>query len=227
MTQVSLRAILVSRRYIRIRRRRDAGNYPGSREGIKPTMPMPPAPATTRVLPRTRPLPASIAMVADSTAWFVRLMALTFSRYVLAEDVLVINRSPMLSNIAPVSLMCIVLLMSGGWSSGLYRERYIVGSLDNLRTLMVVTFVVWLVLAIVDHATVAIARNVVPAVLPAALILMGAVRLIYRYFVGRRVAPRRIRRAHTASGCRGTGPLSSASDEGGPAIGLPCGGLHR
>lgn len=147
------------------------------------------AAAEPQVSRRTRPLPAWIGIVADSTAWFVTLMVLTISRYLLAEDALTLDWTSVLSNIALLTLMCIALFAAGAWISGLYRHRYIVGSLDEVRTLTVVTFAVWLVFGIVVLATVAIPRSVVLAVFPTVLLLMGGVRLTYRQFVERRVGP--------------------------------------
>lgn len=153
-------------------------------------MTMPPEPsATPQVSRRTRPLPAWIALISDTTAWFVTLMVLTISRYLLSDDGMVIDWTPVLSSVALISLMCIVLFVGGSWVSGLYRNRYIVGSLDEVRTLSVVTFAVWLVFAIVVLATVAIPRSVVLAVFPTVLLLMGGVRLTYRQFVERRAGP--------------------------------------
>ena len=138
---------------------------------------------------RTRPLPAWIGIVADSSAWFATLMVLTISRYLLADDALTLNWTSVLSNIALLTLMCMALFAASAWISGLYRHRYIVGSLDEVRTLTVVTFAVWLVFGIVVLATVAIPRSVVLAVFPTVLLLMGGVRLTYRQFVERRVGP--------------------------------------
>lgn len=146
-------------------------------------------PAATQVSRRTRRLPAWIALIADATAWFVSLLVLTFSRYLLAGDGLVSDWSSVLSSVALVSLMCIVLFAAGSLMSGLYRHRYIVGSLDEARMLAVVAFAVWVVFAIVDLATVAIPRSVVLPVFPTVLLLMGAVRLAYRHFMERRVGP--------------------------------------
>lgn len=150
--------------------------------------PEPPA-APAQVSRRTRPLPAWMGFVADSTSWFVTLMVLTISRYLLADDDLALNWTSVLSNVALLTLMCMALFAAGGWISGLYRHRYIVGSLDEVRTLTVVTFGVWLAFGIVVLATVAIPRSVVLAAFPTVLLLMAGVRLTYRQFVERRVGP--------------------------------------
>lgn len=74
---------------------------------------------------------------------------LTVSRYLLADEDLAVEWTPVLSNVALLTLMSIGLAAIGGWVSGLYRRRYIVGSLDELRIPTIVTFSVWFVFAIV------------------------------------------------------------------------------
>lgn len=126
-------------------------------------------------------------MVGDSTAWFIAILALTVSRFLLADDGVEVDWSPVLRNVALMALLCIALSGAGGWLSGLYRHKYVVGSLDELKALTGVAFATWLLFAIVVMATVAIPRSVVLAAFPTVLLLMGAVRLVFRHMVESRV----------------------------------------
>lgn len=146
-------------------------------------------PATGRTSRRTRPLPAWLAVLADSVSWFLAILVLTVTRFLLADDGLSIEWSPVLSNVALMSLLCIALMAAGGWMSGLYRHRFVVGSLDELKALTIVTFTTWFVFAIVVLATVAIPRSVVLATFPTVLLLMGGVRLAFRQVVENRAGP--------------------------------------
>lgn len=149
-------------------------------------------PNAARVLARrTRPLPGWLAVLADSFAWFLTILVLTVSRYLLADDGLTSVWSSILTNISLMTLLCIVLSVIGGELSGLYRNRYVVGSLDELRTLTLVTFAVWFVFAIVVLGTAAIPRSVALAAFPMVLVLMAGVRLTYRLWVEHRVGPTR------------------------------------
>lgn len=153
-------------------------------------MPMPLEPSTAvRVSRRTRPMPWWLALFADSTAWFATLLVLTTSRYLLADDGLTAEWTTVFQNVALLSILCVVLTAVGGWVSGLYRHRYIVGSLDELRTLAIVAFSVWFVLAIIVLASVPIPRSAVLAVFPFVLLLMGAVRLAFRHVAEYRAGP--------------------------------------
>lgn len=142
-----------------------------------------------QVTRRTRPLPAWLALIADSSAWIVTILTLTVSRYLLADDSVVAMWTRVFTNVGLMSLICIVVFAVGAWASGLYRNRYIVGSLDELRALSIVTFGSWLVFTIVVMATVSIPRSVVLATFPSVLLLLGGVRLFYRMVVENRVGP--------------------------------------
>ena len=152
-------------------------------------MSTPPESPAVQVSRRTRPLPAWFGLIADSSAWIVTILVLTVSRYLLADDGVTAVWSEAFSAVAWLSLMCIGIFAVFAWGTGLYRHRYIVGSLDELRTLSIVTFGTWLIFAIVVMATVAIPRSVVLAAFPTVLLLLGAVRLAYRQIVEYRVGP--------------------------------------
>lgn len=152
-------------------------------------MSTPDTPAAAPNSRRTRPLPPWLAVLADSTAWWLVILVLTVSRYLLADEDITVEWTPVLSNVALLTLMSIALVATGGWVSGLYRRRYIVGSLDELRILAIVTFSVWFVFAIVVLATVAVPRSVVLAVFPSVMLLMGGVRLAFRQMVEQRAGP--------------------------------------
>lgn len=137
----------------------------------------------------TRPLPAWLALIADSSAWIVTILTLTVSRYLLADDSVNALWTRVFTNVGLMSLLCVVVFASGAWASGLYRHRYIVGSLDEQRTLSIVTFGSWLVFAVDVMATVSIPRSVVLAAFPSVLLLLGGVRLFYRMVVENRVGP--------------------------------------
>lgn len=149
----------------------------------------PEPPARGPVSRRTRPIPGWFGLIADSFAWFLAILVLTVSRYLLADEVIPAVWSEILRNVALLTAMTVVVSAVGGWISGLYRSRYIVGSLDELRTITVVTFGTWLVFAIVVLATVAIPRSVVLAMFPTGLLLIGGVRLAFRRIVEQRTGP--------------------------------------
>lgn len=150
------------------------------------TPPEPPAPPVSR---RTRPLPAWLGVIADASAWIVTILVLTVSRFLLADDGASVAWSEVFTGIGWLSILCVVVFATGAWASGLYRNRYVVGSLDELRTLAIVTFGTWLVFAIVVMVTIAIPRSAVLATFPSVLLLVGAVRLAYRQAVENRVVP--------------------------------------
>lgn len=153
-------------------------------------MSLPLAPASPGRTPqRTRPLPAWLAVLTDSISWFLAILVLTLARYLLADDNLVIEWTPVLSNVALVSLLCIAVMCIGGWLGGLYRHRFVVGSLDELRALSIVAFMAWAAFAIVVLTTLALPRSVVLAIFPTVLVLMGGVRLVFRNVVETRSGP--------------------------------------
>lgn len=155
-------------------------------------MPLSLTPASPcRVLQRTRPLPAWLAILVDSISWFLAILVLTLTRYLLADDNLVIAWTPVLRNVALLSLLCIAVMCLGGWLAGLYRHRFVVGSLDELRALSIVAFMTWIAFAIVVLATVAVPRSVALAIFPTALVLMGGLRLAFRSAVETRSGPGR------------------------------------
>lgn len=149
----------------------------------------PEPPARGPVSRRTRPIPGWLGVIGDSFAWFLAILVLTVSRYLLADEVMVSVWTEIFRNIALLTAMMVVITAIGGWISGLYRARYVVGSLDELRTITVVTLAAWLVFAIVVLATVAIPRSVVLAVFPSVLVLIGGVRLAFRQTVEQRTGP--------------------------------------
>lgn len=149
----------------------------------------PEPPARGPVSRRTRPIPGWLGIITDSFAWFLAILVLTVSRYLLADEVLVSVWTEIFRNIALLTAMMVVITAIGGWISGLYRARYVVGSLDELRTITVVTLAAWLVFAIVVLATVAIPRSVVLAVFPTVLLLIGGTRLAFRQAVEYRAGP--------------------------------------
>lgn len=65
--------------------------------------------ASVRASRRTRPLPAWLAGLVDSTAWFVAILALTVSRFLLADDEIAVDWTPILSNVALLALLSILL----------------------------------------------------------------------------------------------------------------------
>ncbi|MGP5710181.1 polysaccharide biosynthesis protein [Brachybacterium alimentarium] len=149
----------------------------------------PEPPARGPVSRRTRPIPGWLGIITDSFAWFLAILVLTVSRYLLADEVMVSVWTEIFRNIALLTAMMVVITAIGGWISGLYRARYVVGSLDELRTITVVTLAAWLVFAIVVLATVAIPRSVVLAVFPTVLLLIGGTRLAFRQAVEHRAGP--------------------------------------
>lgn len=138
---------------------------------------------------RTRPFPPWLAVITDAAAWFATLLVLTVSRYLLADESSDVVWSHALENVSLVSLLAIALMVIGGTLTGLYRRRYVVGSLDEARMLSFVAFGVWLILTIVVLATLAIPRSVVLAIFPMALLLMGGVRLVFRRLIENRMGP--------------------------------------
>lgn len=153
------------------------------------TSPETPA-ATPAVSRRTRPFPTWLAVVTDSAAWVVSLLVLTVSRYLLSDGTTDIKWSQALGDASLMALVCIGLMIVAGAASGLYRRRYVVGTIDELRVLTLAVFGVWLLFAIIDFTTLLVPRSVVLAVFPMALLLMGAVRMVFRQVVEHRAGPR-------------------------------------
>lgn len=77
---------------------------------------------------RIRLFPAWLAILSASAAWSVAILALTVTRYLLANTPVGVNWTAALSNVALMSLLTIVQAAIGGWASGLNRYKYIVGS---------------------------------------------------------------------------------------------------
>lgn len=147
-------------------------------------------PAVRRpVFRRTQPIPAWFGLVADSFAWFFAILVLTVSRYLLADDVIGHVWVEILRNVALLTALTVVISAIGGWLSGLYRARFVVGSLDELRAITVVAVATWFVFAIVVLATVAVPRSVILAVFPTVLLLIGGVRLAFRQIVEYHASP--------------------------------------
>ncbi|UYG17266.1 polysaccharide biosynthesis protein [Brachybacterium huguangmaarense] len=144
---------------------------------------------TVAVSRRTRPFPPWLAVITDAAAWFATLLVLTVSRYLLADESSDVVWGHALENVSLVSLLAIALMITGGTLTGLYRRRYVVGSLDEARMLSFVAFGVWLLLTVVVLATLAIPRSVVLAIFPMALLLMGGVRLVFRRLIENRMGP--------------------------------------
>ena len=191
-------------------------------------MSLPLAPASPGRAPqRTRPLPAWLAVLTDSISWFLAIMVLTLARYLLADDNLAIEWTPVLSNVALVSLLCIAVMCIGGWLSGLYRHRFVVGSLDELRALSIVAFMTWFAFTIVVLTTVALPRSVVLAIFPTVLMLMGGVRLVFRNVVETRSGPAGNALPGAARWSRGARALGGPTDGGGSALRVPARGFHR
>lgn len=138
---------------------------------------------------RTRPLPAWLAVIADSAAWLTTLLGLTVSRYLLSGDSAAVAWDQVFLDVGFVAVLCVFLTFVGGWAAGLYRHRYIVGSLDELKRMAAVLFAVWIVVSAVILVTAIIPRSVTIALYPTALVLMAAVRIGFRQMVENRSSP--------------------------------------
>lgn len=142
-----------------------------------------------RVTRRTRPFPPWMGLVTDSTAWLITLTALTVSRYLLADVEVAAAWGNVLRNVGLLTLLAMALQSIGGYLNGLYRRRYVVGSLDEARVLTFLALGVTVILSAVVLATAAIPRSVILAMFPMALLIMGAVRLVFRTIVEGRSVP--------------------------------------
>ena len=138
---------------------------------------------------RTRPFPPWMGLVTDSTAWLITLTALTVSRYLLADVEVSAAWGNVLRNVGLLTLLAMALQSIGGYVNGLYRRRYVVGSLDEARVLTFLALGVTVILSAVVLATAAIPRSVILAMFPMALLIMGAVRLVFRAIVEGRSVP--------------------------------------
>ncbi|WP_133675531.1 nucleoside-diphosphate sugar epimerase/dehydratase [Brachybacterium sp. AG952] len=130
-----------------------------------------------------------MGLVTDSTAWLITLTVLTVSRYLLADVEVTAAWGNVLRNVGLLTLLAMALQIAGGFMSGLYRRKYVVGSLDEARVLTILTFGVTVILSAAVLATAAIPRSVILAMFPMALLLMGGIRLVFRLFVEGRSVP--------------------------------------
>lgn len=138
---------------------------------------------------RTRPFPPWMGLVTDSTAWLITLTVFTVSRYLLADVEVTAAWGNVLRNVGLLTLLTMVLQGIGGYVNGLYRRKYVVGSLDEARVLTFLALGVTVILSAVVLATAAIPRSVILAMFPMALLIMGAVRLMFRAIVEGRSVP--------------------------------------
>ncbi|MFQ6484513.1 polysaccharide biosynthesis protein [Brachybacterium epidermidis] len=138
---------------------------------------------------RTRPFPSWMGLVTDSTAWLITLTVLTVSRYLLADVEVAAAWGNVLRNVGLLTLLAMALQSIGGYVNGLYRRKYVVGSLDEARVLTFLALGVTVILSAVVLATAAIPRSVILAMFPMALLIMGAVRLVFRAIVEGRSVP--------------------------------------
>ncbi|MFJ6042635.1 polysaccharide biosynthesis protein [Brachybacterium paraconglomeratum] len=138
---------------------------------------------------RTRPFPPWMGLVTDSTAWLITLMVLTVSRYLLADVEVSAAWGNVLRNVGLLTLLAMALQSIGGYVNGLYLRKYVVGSLDEARVLAFLALGVTVILSAVVLATAAIPRSVILAMFPMALLIMGAVRLVFRAIVEGRSVP--------------------------------------
>lgn len=138
---------------------------------------------------RTRPFPSWMGLVTDSTAWLITLTVLTVSRYLLADVEVTAAWGNVLRNVGLLTLLAMALQSIGGYVNGLYRRKYVVGSLDEARVLTFLALGVTVILSAVVLATAAIPRSVILAMFPMALLIMGAVRLVFRAIVEGRSVP--------------------------------------
>ncbi|MCT1777142.1 nucleoside-diphosphate sugar epimerase/dehydratase [Brachybacterium sp. p3-SID957] len=130
-----------------------------------------------------------MGLVTDSTAWLITLTVLTVSRYLLADVEVTAAWGNVLRNVGLVTLLAMALQSIGGYVNGLYRRKYVVGSLDEARVLTFLALGVTVILSAVVLATAAIPRSVILAMFPMALLIMGAVRLMFRAIVEGRSVP--------------------------------------
>jgi FlaA1/EpsC-like NDP-sugar epimerase len=138
---------------------------------------------------RTLPILPGLAWALDSAAWVVTLLTLTVSRYLLDGASESVVWSSVLNNLLYAAGLAVALTGITGLALGTYRRRYVVGSLDELRALIAMTFGVWVVLSVVIATTVPLPRSVILASFPTALLLMAAGRLALRVAAESRVVP--------------------------------------
>lgn len=130
--------------------------------------------------PRSLPISPGIGWALDSSAWFLTLLALTVGRFLLEAAADSVDWSGVLTNVVLASLLAILLTGIGGQVFGLYRRRYVVGSLDELRAVITASFGVWIGLSVAISTAFELPRSVMLAALPMALMLMGSGRLALR-----------------------------------------------
>ncbi|WP_158239478.1 nucleoside-diphosphate sugar epimerase/dehydratase [Brachybacterium sp. UMB0905] len=151
--------------------------------------PEPDAGSRPTVVRRTRPFPPWMAIATDSLAWLVAISFLTISRFLLSDIGQETAWSEVFRGMGLIALAAIVLQVLWGIWNGLYRSRFVVGSLDEAKHLSVAAVGVWVPLVALVFFTAVIPRSVVLAVLPMALLLMGAARLVFRALMEGRSRP--------------------------------------
>lgn len=127
--------------------------------------------------------------MCDSVAWLLALHLLTISRFFLSTDVSTVQWSDILWRTTATSVVCVLFGAGVGWLTGLYRSRYVAGSLEELRTLTYTALIVWFLAAVTILVTESVPRSVVVALFPTALVLMAGVRIVARLAAENHVAP--------------------------------------